>query len=68
MTCSIAFSADSQQLWAVAEANRLDCYELLEGQLLQQVEVGVGVFEGELLGSSRGRESRLLMMLMRHVV
>ncbi|KAF5836714.1 WD40-repeat-containing domain protein [Dunaliella salina] len=34
---SIAFSADSKELWAVAETNRLDRYELLEGQLLQQV-------------------------------
>eukprot|EP00967_Tisochrysis_lutea_P024513 scaffold28171_cov19-Tisochrysis_lutea.AAC.1 len=36
VACSIAFSANSRELWAVAETNRLDRYELLEGQLLQQ--------------------------------
>lgn len=37
LTRRIAFSPDGMELWAVAEPNRLDRYELFEGQLLQQV-------------------------------
>lgn len=39
MVSRIAFSPDCMELWAVAEPNRLDRYELFEGQLLQQVRM-----------------------------
>ncbi|KAL6746997.1 hypothetical protein V8C86DRAFT_3118679 [Haematococcus lacustris] len=39
----LAFSPDGSEVWVLADTTRLDRYELVEGQLLQQVRNHLGL-------------------------